>query len=294
VVFDDLRAALRAAGFAAEPFDFARVEGGLDNEMWRFSTDDGRDHVLRLYRPGREAGMQREIAAAGAAAAAGLPAPAFEASGQWGERPVAVLPWLPGRQLKDALLGPRLWQLGRSFGATQAAIHRVTPPNALLASNPDRSIDRCGLEHAAIAAAMRAHGLRRDALVHYDYHPLNVLVERGRVTAVLDWLNADAGDPRADLARTAMLLTVPLLPGAAPRSLVRAMLGVLRRAWWRGYIAEAGPIRIPPLFAAWAGAWLLHDVEGRAAESGNPFAERDIAALRRWVRTWSERAGIVA
>src|SRR5438132_39917 len=40
------------------------------------------------------------------------------------------------------------------------------------------------------------------ALLHLDYHLLNVMTDRSRVTGVLDWTNARAGDPRADLART--------------------------------------------------------------------------------------------
>ena len=43
-------------------------------------------------------------------------------------------------------------------------------------------------------------------LLHLDYHPLNVLGEAGAISGVLDWTNADGGDPRADVARTGAIL----------------------------------------------------------------------------------------
>jgi Ser/Thr protein kinase RdoA (MazF antagonist) len=294
-MFEDLRAALLAADFAAEPHGFGRVTGGMDNELWRFATPDGAEHVLRLYRTGNDAALEHERLGMAAAAAGGVPVPRFEAAGSWQGRALAVQPWLPGVPLTEALRMPQhLAHLGRALGAMQAAIHAVTAPAKLHYGRPDWWIDLPGPEHAPIAAAVRRLSLRADALVHLDYHPLNVLVQGADVTAVLDWVSAAAADQRADLARTAMFLTVPPLPAGMPRPLVRAALAVLRRAWWRGYCAAAGPQRIPPALAAWAGAWLLHDLEQRLGEPGNWTDERDLAALRRWVATWSARAGVTA
>lgn len=44
---------------------------------------------------------------------------------------------------------------------------------------------------------------RRDSeprFIHRDFHPGNVLWSRGRVTGVVDWTNASAGSPAADVA----------------------------------------------------------------------------------------------
>ena len=46
-----------------------------------------------------------------------------------------------------------------------------------------------------------------------DFHPLNVIHRPGREAAVIDWDTADAGDPHADLATTAMLLRTASNPG---------------------------------------------------------------------------------
>src|SRR5260370_28225133 len=40
-----------------------------------------------------------------------------------------------------------------------------------------------------------------------DYHPLNVMVDRTRVTGVIDWVNTDVGDRHLDAAMTAVILS---------------------------------------------------------------------------------------
>lgn len=42
--------------------------------------------------------------------------------------------------------------------------------------------------------------------LHGDVHPLNVLVDRGRISAVIDFGDMTAGDPSSDLAVAWMLL----------------------------------------------------------------------------------------
>lgn len=50
-----------------------------------------------------------------------------------------------------------------------------------------------------------------DAIVHWDFTPDNVLVRDGRVTGVIDWEGARAGDPRFDLVTLAFYA-----PGTPP------------------------------------------------------------------------------
>src|SRR5436853_495789 len=93
-------------------------------------------------------------------------------------------------------------------------------------------------EQAAVAerevAALAGAAPRSDALLHLDFHPLNVLVDGRRVTAVIDWANARAGDPRADLARTLTILRLSPVPPRFAR-----LVGVLVAGWRGGYEAEA-------------------------------------------------------
>jgi aminoglycoside phosphotransferase (APT) family kinase protein len=87
----------------------------------------------------------------------------------------------------------------------------------------------------------------RPVICHGDFHPLNILVEAGRVTGVLDWPNALVADGAYDGARRAprgrswrvrrsKLARMP----AATRWLVRAARGMLVRRYVAGYRAGAG------------------------------------------------------
>jgi len=52
-----------------------------------------------------------------------------------------------------------------------------------------------------------------EALVHADLHPRNVVVDGGRLAAVLDWGDLTVGDPATDLAAAWMLLPVSVHDG---------------------------------------------------------------------------------
>lgn len=63
-----------------------------------------------------------------------------------------------------------------------------------------------GARKEPLQARLRAISLRKDALPHLDYHPLNVRTDATGLTAVLGWADARAGDPRADLVRSVTIL----------------------------------------------------------------------------------------
>ncbi|MDA1004377.1 MAG: aminoglycoside phosphotransferase family protein, partial [Chloroflexi bacterium] len=66
--------------------------------------------------------------------------------------------------------------------------------------------------------------------IHRDYHPGNVLWSRGRVTAVLDWVNASVGPPGVDVAHCRSNLAVLFGREAAERfrTHYEALPGALR------------------------------------------------------------------
>lgn len=80
-------------------------------------------------------------------------------------------------------------------------------------SDYDEALDWLA-EHAA---QVRPHGL---SLVHWDFHPWNVLLRPDGRPAVIDWTSADVSDPRFDLAWT--LLLVQAARGPALRDAVLA------------------------------------------------------------------------
>jgi aminoglycoside phosphotransferase (APT) family kinase protein len=129
---------------------------------------------------------------------------------------------------------------------------------------------------AHVASRLRSMPLLGDRLLHLDYHVLNVLVEAGQVTAVLDWTNAHAGDPRADLARTLTILRLaPPLGGLALTAARRA----LELGWRLGY-GSFGQHMAP--FYAWAGGAMLHDMGGRLSPA-------ELEPARRWTAHWTRQ-----
>jgi hypothetical protein len=277
------------------------VSGGADTLIWRVEAA-GQVSALRLFRTEQAAMAKREVAAMAVAGAAGLPVPRVYAEAIWRGRPVLHLSWMPGRPLRDELRAHpwRTWALGVQFGRSQAAVHAISltfkPPEALRPhpiplnwidwANPDEALRNC------LRLAATARGPDALALLHLDFHPLNVLVADGRVSAVLDWANARIGDPRADLARTASILHfAPLFPGVPP-----LLETIVRRAfiagWRHGYREVAGPARGMAPFYAWAGAVMIRDLTPRLGRPELPWLDLQfLERVRQWADGWRERAG---
>ncbi len=155
-----------------------------------------------------------------------------------------VGPWLPGR---PAELDPPedLGLAAALLGEFLAALHRPAPAHA--PSNPYRGVplaERSGRLVAGLdlleGSVDRATVMDRwSALVdtpawsgpslwlHGDVHPLNLLVDDGRLSAVIDFGDITAGDPACDLAVGWMLFP----PG--PREVFRASAGADPDTWAR-------------------------------------------------------------
>ena len=267
------------------------VSGGADTLIWRVETA-AQVSALRLFRPEQAAMARREVAALAAAGAAGLPVPRVSAEGVWRARPVLLMSWMPGRPLRDELRAQpwRAWALGVRFGRAQAAVHAVPPPGALRA-HPTPWIAWADPDDALRACLRAATGANARALLHLDYHPMNVLVADGRVSAVLDWANARVGDPRADLARTASILRFAPLDPALPRPLESVARRAFIAGWRRGYRDLAGPVSGMAPFYAWAGAVMIRDLTPRLGRPDVPWLDRSfLDRVRQWADGWRERA----
>ncbi len=236
-------AALAALGIPGAQV-LGRAPGESGRPVWHLAHG-GREYALREL----PAALAREEAARHrAVAAGGVPVPEVcaEAPG------LLLVAWCPGVSLLEAV-GADPERLGRAFGETQAMIHAVPAPGWLRHAGP----------------------VPGGALLHGDYHPLNVLTDGQRITAVLDWSNAAAGDPRADVARSFSILRLEArMPGRLPPDLRRGLA-----AFERGWLDGLGGPRPEPPFCAWAGDFLADDMaDKRPAEY--------IAQARAWADGW--------
>ena len=271
----------------------APVTGGWDTALWKVRRGD-QSFALRVFRTDQVETCQRELRLMRLAASAGVPVPTVHAVGAWNDRPALLLSWCDGRPLLDEARDrpDQLWRLGVEFGRCQARIHQIKVP-AQPGEEPERWIGWAGPDERILRERLQTIPRLSDRLLHLDYHPLNVLIDQGRVTGVIDWANARSGDPRADLARTYTILRVLPIPGDAtspvfpPR--VRA---VLARAWRMGYRQIAGPVDDLGLFLAWAGAAMLADLSPKVGRPGIWLTREHLAAIARWTARWKRRAGI--
>jgi aminoglycoside phosphotransferase (APT) family kinase protein len=247
--------------------------GGFATSVWRIQAGQ-RQYALRVFRAHELSVLQWELTVMCAARSAGIVVPRTYAVGSHLGRPALLMDWSPGQPVAQVVRDQpwRLPLLGVDFGRLHKRLHAVSAPAGLRATWIDwpRPADR------VVAERLRARALATDRLLHLDFHPLNVLALDGRLTAVLDWTNAHAGDPRADFARTVTILR--LAPGLDDPVLRRG-LRLFEFAWRLGY---GPPGQHMALFYAWAGRAMLHDLATR-------FSPADLAPVQRWTTLWMNR-----
>ncbi|MFG2359154.1 aminoglycoside phosphotransferase family protein [Streptomyces sp. NPDC048521] len=154
----------------------------------------------------------------------------------------SVVPFFPGR-IAARSEPDDLWSAAAELGGFLDALHTPAPSEAPV--NPFRGIPLAGRAEGVLTAlahvdsADRATALRvwETAAVtpawdgpplwlHGDLHPANVLVDRGRISAVIDFGDITSGDPATDLSVAWMLFT------AEQRAALRQAYGRADDATW--------------------------------------------------------------
>ncbi|GGK87364.1 hypothetical protein Ppa06_52260 [Planomonospora parontospora subsp. parontospora] len=169
------------------------------------------DRVLRRYRRGGPTRKEARLMAY--LAARGYPVPrAHEVTDT-----DLTLQRLHGPTLLEALrLRPwRAAAYGRLLGGLQNELHAIAAPDWL---------------------PRRFAGASNHRVLHLDLHPDNVILTE-REPSVIDWCDAAAGDPAADVAQTLVILGTGDAPGPAAR-LVR---GVFLRGFRSVCRTDPGP-----------------------------------------------------
>jgi aminoglycoside phosphotransferase (APT) family kinase protein len=194
------------------------------------------------------------------------------------ERPFHVSRVLVDLQTRLHRLDPEPWlralddELRREGDAATTAVGRDVVSFDGYLSQLSRVIARRSLEGLApLLAWLQARRPRSAAPVicHGDFHPYNILVSKGTVTAVLDWPNAIVADAAFDVATTRVILRLaPLDRTALPaplRTLVRMARRLLAARYVAGYRRERSlePSSLRYYEAAAALRWLVRVAEAR-------------------------------
>lgn len=270
----------------------APATGGRDTAVWRVEAEGG-PYALRVFGPGREETCRREAEVMRAAAAGGVPAPSVVAEEVHDGRAAILMEWRPGRPVA-AELQRRPWRaypLGVLFGRCQARLNALPAPGAL--RDPERSwLIWLPPEERSLRESLARLPHQQNRLLHLDYHPLNVLTDGRRITGVIDWTNARAGDPRADIARTLTILRLDAEAPGLARWPARTVLRVFEMGWMRGYGQVAGRVGegMAP-YNAWAGAVMERDLLPRLGAPGG-LSPGQMERIRAWTRSWTARAGL--
>ncbi len=239
----------------------ALIGKGATAEVLAFGAD-----VLKLYHAGvPRSAPEDEGRILDVLEDAGIAAPRARGlvlhDGRWG----LVMSRAEGGAFAEAMLADPACVPGHvaALVALHRAIHAVEAPGLRpYKTRLGEAIGRAKLLPVAVRERLIA-GLGRmpdgDRLCHGDFHPFNVL---GTVdqAMVIDWVDATAGPPLADLARTHVLL-LPRVPDLAEMYVTQ-------------YLAQAGQAR------AAMEAWLPFVAAGRLSET---IEDNDAALLLRLI-----------
>lgn len=289
-----LQRILETSGIDA--LDAQPITSGLSGTaIWRVQTADG-PLAVRSFTPGQLATWQREQTALEAALDAGLPVPKVHASAAVAASPYLITDWLSGQPLTRYLLR-HPWEaekLGRQMGELQARLHRIVVEKRKRVIFGDWR--RWPLDLSPETRQLLDQlDLQPDRLLHLDFHPDNLLVDDGRISGIIDWSNAKAGDPRADLARTLLLLAYgPRLFGWR-YLLARPVIRRLIAGWQAGYWEAAGRQRNLGPFLLWAAEDTLADLQLKLTMDELSFNRRALlgllADLDQDLQQWRARVG---
>jgi aminoglycoside phosphotransferase (APT) family kinase protein len=292
--------------------DLKNTSLGRSRQNWSFDliwSDGGRSGrdalILRRDPLGGlvESDRAREFALIQALAATGLPVPAarwLDADGRWFGRPSLIMSREPGSCDYYLLTGSRPVEerldLAHRMCDLLAQVHQVdwkgTGLGALMGDpGPDaaraqieewtRVLENDRLE-ALPEIELTARWLSENAprsqatvLVHSDFKPGNVLVEDGRVVALLDWELAHLGDPLEDLGWATQPLRhrEHMIRGVWERDQILARYQELT-----GFEVDPAALRWWNLFATFRTAvmqvsGLRSFIEGRSEEPYRPTAK---------------------
>lgn len=225
---------------------YTQVHGGKDSLVYKVTDSAGTEYALRLLPKDNVNQFHTEKKMMEIAASQAIPVPKIYTVMVCGEHAVMLMEWAGGQTvLAELQVQPENARLiGQEFGKMQATINSIVMHDDEVKASwltPDE-------EEEELYYRINAVKKSEARLLHLDFHPLNVLIENGKITAVIDWANASFGDYRFDFARTYSILEQVGKDHFAGEVLVE-----FEKGWKEGYEQEISPLENMDLFNAWAG-----------------------------------------
>jgi len=221
--------------------NFARISDGWENEVYSFTVEHGKptertsNHlILRIY-PGEFASRKtkREFDGMEKLHQLGFPVPEVLMLGLDDfpfEKPFVIMEKIDGRSMGSAIdeaddekrqelitlfcsIFVDLHALDWRAFASDPSVYETEDPNAFVnrwISWAQERIDRHQKgEFQPVLDWLRERSsdilCKRLSVIHFDYHPYNVLLQNDGRAFVIDWTNIDIADFRLDLAWTILL-----------------------------------------------------------------------------------------
>jgi aminoglycoside phosphotransferase (APT) family kinase protein len=254
------------------------IQGGKNSKVFKVDIQPSKSYALRILPFHQYGEFDQEEKMMNIAREHGIPVPIVHTVSVCENNAVMLMDWASGQTLFSELLASpdKAFKLGHEFGKMHSKIN-------LIQLNQDDHIQSWltpSIEEKEMYNQISQFS-ENNHLLHLDYHPLNVLTDGEKITAVIDWGNASTGDPRFDFARTYSILQ---LIGPKLFQEHSSSYNDFTRGWEEGYEQEqvSDACEAYPLFYAWAGLRMKRDM-------ASILQEEDNVKIEKWVTKWLQK-----
>ena len=257
---------------------YHEIYGGKDSKVYKVDVKPGETYALRLLPFKKHDQFINERIMIEIAIDNRVPVPEVYKIVTYENYSVMLMEWGAGQTVFEELKrNPKnAIRLGYEFGNVQALINSISLPSL---EGRSQSWISPTTDEKRILNRIPRNSLKSN-LIHLDYHPLNVLTDGEKITAVIDWANSTIGDYRYDISRTLSILQLAGIKHFQdnPQVIVK-----FEEGWRKGHEEVLGrpleSIEYFSLFNAWSGLRMKRDL---AAE----INVDDRIKIQEWIIYW--------